>query len=394
MFNEEICWTCGKLLEDGGQECQDQDASSPCISSASSALSSPHLEYAVGGDVPSLVPSTLGSALRGYRHRHSGSSSASSTSSMWDSDDEDQDDSFVGTAASDVDTESIGLEPSSKPSTLPLCAKSRPLSYTRQPSGLNMRSTVPRPHQRGLSSSPPPLSFSDDDGPSQSESEAVSQDDDDCAEHMSPQSAPEQHFDTITKAKRARNRASLPNYFSLLQISTSAQPCDASKKGSPTVSTSSGQTIARHSPPTPRPLSGISTSIPPFLHRGRRLASHPGAPSPTSSSPSPTRRDLEDAISSMMLPPRPRLEKRGPTSPLLDKTFDANRGRATVRRNSSPIARMDDSGAFGHARETTAERRGRLRAEEMDGVRGPDAPGYGHGRSGLLHRERTTSRQR
>ncbi|KJA27060.1 hypothetical protein HYPSUDRAFT_198360 [Hypholoma sublateritium FD-334 SS-4] len=276
MF-EEICLVCSKHTDGRpycSSDCQSEDLSSPSVSSSSSALSSPSIAYAPGGDVPALA---LGSALKMYAY-------ASSASSTLTDDDDDDAPSFLYSA----------------------------LSYARRPSGTNNHSTVPRLQHRRLSSGssaglfprsapvacrPPPeddLSF-----------------DDDRRSECSP--------------ARSRARASLPACFSLLKMASPAH----------TASSSSGHTAARPSPPTPLlPLAARPASIP---LRGR--AEEP------------------------------------------DDDFP-RRGRAATRRNSSPPPHPSSE------RPT----RGRARVEELGAPMSPDAPGYGAGRSGLLHRERTGGR--
>ncbi len=345
-----------------------------------------------GGEVPALLPSMLGSAFR-KEDRYSSSSSASSTAWSLDTDSgEDQEDPFVG-ANSDPDTaDSLYDEPTK---ATPF---GRPLAYARRPSGTNTRSTVPHLHSR--TSSGPYVGHvrGTQSVPQPQEDDQVSFQDETYSDHVIPQSAPDRPVhsfayakdSTITKSKRSRNRASLPSYFSLLQIG-GGQP-DSSKKGSPTVSTSSGQTIVRPSPPTPKlSLSGVTSSLPQYQHRGRRRVSNSSSISSTSSTRSKSDSHALDygMTRSPPMDSRPRLNSRGTTEPFLDR--DPRRGRAAVRRNSSPPPKMSISDKFSFSQGSAeADRRGRARVDELDGVGCTEgAPGYGNGRSGLLHRERS-----
>src|SRR4051794_29810014 len=66
-------------------ECLNYDTTttSPSISSASSVYSSPHLGYALGGEVPPLLPSELGYALKGHSRDRKSISSSSASSTAW-----------------------------------------------------------------------------------------------------------------------------------------------------------------------------------------------------------------------------------------------------------------------------------------------------------------------
>ncbi|KAK0211002.1 hypothetical protein DFS33DRAFT_1378972 [Desarmillaria ectypa] len=432
MF-EERCLTCGSHLQDDGRaycsdECQTLDSASPSISSASSAYSSPSLGYAVGGDVPALIPSMLGTALRNFQQdRHSVSSSSASSTAWSVVTDDDDEDPILGTG-SDPDSagESI-YEPTSKSSTSHGLVP-RPLSYARRPSGTNTRSTVPRLHSRTSSSgsfsshvrglrsaTSQPHTKHDED--TLTDSGFSSREDEDYIEQMIPQSAPErqhnqfaheQDHSTITKTKRSRNRASLPAYFSLLQVSGTQNPfpiCQASKRASPTISNSSGQTVVRPSPPTPKVSLGLPTLVSP---RGRRrdLGTSQSNPrsddsfSCSSRSTSGSRHDPSLARSpskETRFLPRPRMDSCGNKESVFDCSSvpDPRRGRTAVRRNSSPPPKMTAPMFMFEGRDhyrdntTRPHPRGRARVEELDGVgRSEDAPGLGYGRSGLIDRER------
>ncbi|KAG5735815.1 hypothetical protein E4T56_gene7948 [Termitomyces sp. T112] len=398
MF-EDQCLVCGKPLDDDVQaycseDCQSQDASSPSISSASSAVSSPNMDYATGGDVPPLLPSVLGTALAKYaRSRHHHSVSTSSASS-WSAVTDDEDEPYSGLSNYHTKTfyESADSLYDGKPiqSHMDTVKPSSALSYARRPSGTNNRSVVSNPHPRTNpvhvhdipGSAPMHSHLSTDDDGAYSDVGFSSRDD----------SEPEVHITKLASPHKAkRNRASLPAYFSLLQMNA--------KCASP-VSSSSNHTISRISPPTPK-LPLVSVNLPRATPRGRRrVADHDrenrSSGESNSRSPSPLRwvpalvntaglscsreADDEDAQDNLSLP-------------------GLTRGRPAVRSNSSPpqvmmlsadalnnhnralaVAAMRTDGAhspFPH------ETRGRLKV-----VTDVEAPGYGIGRSGLLHRTR------
>ncbi|KIK59592.1 hypothetical protein GYMLUDRAFT_44553 [Collybiopsis luxurians FD-317 M1] len=427
MF-EEICLTCGKHLSDDGRvycsdECKYLDTASPSISSASSALSSPHLGYAQGLEVPPLPPSAISSALRGYhtRDHHSVSSSASSTSCSILTDEDDEDAHFVSGSEGgyhddnvDSSTKSSGLYPVLR----------APLSYARRPSGTNNGHAAPRNIGRPPTSrSFPGHVYSAPVIHSHSHSQSSTDDENfsdfgsssrDEVEPYSPLTTPEDEDErksTITKTKRTRNRASLPAYFSLLQVSP--------PRISLSVSDSSGQSVARPSPPTPK----VSNA---------RMPNHPFTAPLTATmqaTPRGRRRDLDasrasrmsrDSVSSSrsrsrsyhpFAPPttaaeafRSQLSSNGSKSSM-EKVFDWTavsaipRGRTAIRRNSSPPPKMIfpdmNSEQFnfpprGRKADSTSRPRprGRVMVSELDGMGGTrEAPGYGHGRSGLIHRE-------
>ncbi|KAK0451108.1 hypothetical protein EV421DRAFT_1212602 [Armillaria borealis] len=430
MF-EERCLTCGSHLQDDGRaycsdECQTLDSASPSISSASSAYSSPSLGYAVGGDVPALIPSMLGTALRNFQQdRHSVSSSSASSTAWSVVTDDDDDDPILGTG-SDPDSAGESIYESTSKSSTSHGLVPRPLSYARRPSGTNTRSTVPRLHSRTSSSgsfsghvrglrsaTSHPHTVHDED-----DSGFPSQEVEDYIEQIIPQSAPErqhnqfareQDHSTIIKTRRSRNRSSLPAYYSLFPVigtQNSSSICQASsKRASPTISNSSGQTVVKPSPPTPK----VSLGLPPFVSpRGRRRdlgTSQSSSRSDDSfSCSSRSTSDSRDDPSLARSPPketrflpRPRLDSRGNKESVLDCSSvpDPRRGRAAVRRNSSPPPKMTAPmfvfEGRDHYRDNTARphTRGRARVEELDGVGGSeDAPGLGYGRSGLIDRER------
>jgi len=385
-------------------DCQTYDISSPSISSPSSTRSSPNLACAYGDDVPPLVPSALGSALKSYMafNRHNlSSSSASSASRSFTTDDEDE--YHFGSGSSDHDVSDGIYEGSSKSVAIP-----SGLSYARRPSGTNNTSTVPHPHRRISSDSSfgpvqdiprsVPIYSHDDDyfDISSLPEDAVDADDSDLLSDQDWYNLKSKYQATKT-SKRSRTRASLPACFSLLKTTSS-------KDGSsPVMSSSSGNTIAL-SPPTPRP----QARYPPAVHatpRGRRR-------DPVSSLG--PRRTVDSSVSGSRSRPLAmeesalysRTDIMGSTEKLADWSSlhgFPHRGRATLRRNSSPLQKMvidveDPALALGAALKNRRDdsggqfgvrTRGRARVEDFGrDSHSTDAPGFGYGRSGLLDRER------
>jgi hypothetical protein len=393
MF-EEICLTCSRQLPDDSRaycsdECEALDVhNSPSISSASSALSSPHLDHALGGEVPALMPSALGNALSNFRKRDRYSTSSSSSSVAWSvftdaEDDEpvvgiDDDSGYEGDSLEggiDPSIRSIGSHHSAKPSSL---------MYTRRPSATNHHSMIPLLHRRTSSSSslghvPSPTDDELDFGHETS--------------HRNRRALPilsrepEKDKSTLTsKTKKSRNRASLPAYFSLLQISSPQRSH---------VLPPSGNIVdhnPRPSPPTPKlasllTASGLRSALE-STPRGRRRESE-ASQDADSRSRSRTR---QSALA-------PSQDSRGSVEQVFDwSCAPLPRGRPTARRNSSPLPKMalcmqefEDPALVAPAAHN--ERRGRYRIHELQG-RGSsrDAPGFGSGRSGLRERERTAGR--
>jgi hypothetical protein len=393
---------------------------SPSISSSSSALSSPQLGCAAGAEVPSLVPSALGSALRSFTERNSyyvsSSSSASSTSWSVLTDEEDQELPNPFTTDYNYHDAFEDVDPNMKVQNFINSVNNFALSYTRRPSGTNNHSTVPQgkvPSSRlvrGLSGSAPmhsrviPDDLSSEIGLSSND---TLESDYEAAAYLD--------HSTTAKIKRTRNRASLPACFSLLQMGSPAKPLRSSP-----ISASSGYTL-RQSPPTPKiahknPASNMqstSTVVPlSGLHdtpRGRRREAGQSSCSRRSGHSSPSRSrsrrsrvqatDTSDIICQAT-------NIRDSCEPVFDRF--AGRGRRTIRRNSSPSSRMtrDVEPAFnaGISQMGVAARhsgsgsrphaRGRMRVEELDGIGSTNiAPGYGTGRSGLVSRERGQQRR-
>lgn len=395
MF-EEICLTCSKHLRDDGRaycsdECENSDMyNSPSISSASSTLSSPYIDFTPGGEVPPLMPSALGTALSSNlqkRGRYSVSSSSTSSAS-WSlfTDAEDENYASIG-----IDDEAVyegdGLESSVSCDDFARSAgflhpcKPSGLSYTRQPSATNNRSTIPLLHRRTSSTSS--SGFGQAHSSAEDDADSIS----DVPFHEKPSEREHDKLTVTSKYKKSRNRASLPAYFSLLQVSSP-------RRSSPPLSTSSGNTINRASPPTPKLASLLAISgIRPVVEatpRGRRRE-----PDTNSRSNSRSRTRQQTLVAA----PRERQDSRSSVEQVFNWTCaPLPRGRPSVRRNSSPLPKVMSSmqqfeeTPFVNSIDETHERRGRFQRNELVGPSSRDAPGYGNGRSGL--RERVRERQR
>ncbi|KAK7467347.1 hypothetical protein VKT23_004404 [Stygiomarasmius scandens] len=413
MF-EESCLTCGKHIDDGrafcSNECEQLDAASPSISSASSALSSPSLGFALGnGDVPALVPSAIGAAFANYHSRDRQSlSSSSASSTAWSvvTDDDDEDAAY---AIANDSCYSVDSGPEPKSSLYP-----PPLSYARRPASTNNSSAAPHLHRRTSSGSfPAHVGGAPRSAPLHYNSSTEDDDDSDLgSSSVLAQTAPGDKS-TITKSRRSRNRASLPAYFSLLQMNSSGPSIEA-QRSSPSLSVTSAQTAsaARPSPPTPK----LAVSTAAFHYpmqatpRGRKrdLAIHRSSClSRQDSSPS---RSRSRSRSPPMARPDPGYRSRlGSSSSKnsVEQVFDWTvtdmpRGRTAVRRNSSPPPKMVSSirameeftsASPSYRKADSGSRqprtRGRARIDELDGIgTSQEHPGFGHGRSGLLDRER------
>jgi hypothetical protein len=411
MF-EEICLTCSKHLPDDGyafpyaqlptsdfiyqysraycsDECENLDMyNSPSISSASSALSSPYIDFTPGGEVPPLMPSALGTALSSNfqkRGRYSVSSSSTSSAS-WSLFTDAEEEGYASVSIDDEAAyEGDGLESGVSGDGFARSAgflhpcKPSGLSYTRQPSATNNHSTIPLLHRRTSSTS--------SSGFGQVHSSA--EDDADSISDVPFHEKPSEHdkLTVTSKYKKSRNRASLPAYFSLLQV-------NSPQRSSPPLSTSSGNTTNRASPPTPKLASLLAISgIRPVVEatpRGRRRE-----PDTSSRSNSRSRARQQTLVPGT----RERQDSRSSVEQVFDWTCaPLPRGRPSVRRNSSPLPKMMSSlqqfeeTPFVDSIDEIHERRGRFKRNELGGPSSRDAPGYGNGRSGL--RDRVRERQR
>lgn len=423
MF-EEICLTCSRQLPDDrcvftsnplsishshhhsraycSDECEALDVhNSPSISSASSALSSPHFDHAPGGEVPALMPSALGSALGNFRKRDRYSTSSSSSSVSWslctDAEDDEDDEPLVGiddNSGYEGDSVEGSIVNSLRSITSHHQSKQSSLMYARRPSATNHHSMIPLLHRRTSSSS------------SLSHVPSLADDELDFAHEASHRPRqevshsarePDKDKSTLTsKTKKSRNRASLPAYFSLLQISSPQRP-----QVLPPLGVSNGND-SRPSPPTPKlasllTASGLRSTLE-STPRGRRREPEP--PQYADSHPGPGPGSHSRTRQSTVVPEsRACRDGRGSVEQVFDWTCaPLSRGRPTARRNSSPLPKMvlsiqefEDPALV--APNAHNERRGRYRTQELEG-RGTsrDAPGFGIGRSGLREREHTAGR--
>lgn len=396
-------------------DCQTYDISSPSISSPSSTRSSPNIACTNGDEVPPLMPSALGSALKSYMAFNRYNVSSSSTSSASRSFTDDEEDHF-GSGSSDHDVADGIYDGNSKSVTIP-----SGLSYARRPSGTNNSSTVPHPHRRipsdsfapgqNIPRSVPiyPRSQPDDDDYfdiSSLPEDAVDADDSDLLSDQDWYRVKSKYQPSKT-SKRSRTRGSLPACFSLLQTTSK------DSRSSPVMSSSSGNTIA--SPPTPKARFGNILSqaqYSPAVYstpRGRRRdpinsrgARHTVDPSASGSRSGTRPMPIEESSRLAEHSFHSRTDLKGSTEKLVDWS---HRGRATLRRNSSPLPKMHIGGedpALGGAVKNRPEdsgsqfrvRRGRARVEDLGrDSYSTDAPGFGYGRSGLLDRERCTGAQ-
>ncbi|KAI0934655.1 hypothetical protein AcV5_006426 [Taiwanofungus camphoratus] len=310
---EEVCLLCGKPVNADGRaycsdECESLDATSPSISTSSSAYPSPYLHSMNGpgnlADVPALVPSALGRSLNAspYKtHKNRLSVSSSSTSDFaWSTFTDDEDDDSVSPGLlsgggedelihkSDLFNADVG---NAKLSGSLGHILNRPtgsgLSYARRPSSTNNRSTIPLLHRRTSSiamSSPPatgsgfpqsapaPNSPAEDDfsdAPSASISSVSSAHSYGAHERRRTRKSrasegnqsgeQDKEADTVT-SKSGRNRASLPAYFSLLTSSTSPSSTRTQRFPSSLQTLTALTRSFQSSPPTPRVANPILDS--------------------------------------------------------------------------------------------------------------------------------------
>ncbi|KAL4067712.1 hypothetical protein V8B97DRAFT_1941040 [Scleroderma yunnanense] len=378
MF-EEICLTCSKRLPDDGRaycsdECEAHDTfNSPALSTASSALSSPSLDCAMGDDVPALVPSALGSALSTFtkRDRYSASSSSTSSASWSVFSDADDDEALVSIgedAGYDAERPDGPLDAFARFSGVHSSGKSSSLNYTRRPSATNHRSLIPTLHSRTPSMS----SFTSIQNTSSAEDDLME------SAHKAPQSYCERpaldhehETDKSTigsKSRKSRNRASLPAYFSLLQV-------NAPRRSPPQSSPDSTVQTNQPSPPTPKlasllAASGLRSAVE-ATPRGRPR--EPGVSRSRRRSQTRSRSRSRACQNSSAVMQRARQDSRSSVEPVFDWTcVPVSRGR-TVRRNSSPLPKMmlsmqefEDPALIGGPISYLDERRGRYRTHELD----------------------------
>ncbi|KIM65363.1 hypothetical protein SCLCIDRAFT_1212535 [Scleroderma citrinum Foug A] len=378
MF-EEICLTCSKRLPDDSRaycsdECEAHDTfNSPAISTASSVLSSPSLDCAIGDDVPALLPSALGADLSAFtkRVRYSASSSSTSSASWSVFTDADDDEALVSIgedAGCDGERPDVSLDAISCLAGVHLPGKSSSLNYTRRPSATNHRSLIPMLHSRTPSMS----SFTGTQNTSSTEDDLVD------GAHRAPQSYGEtaavdhdHEMDKSTigsKSRKSRNRASLPAYFSLLQINAPRR--SPLRMSSP----DNASHINQPSPPTPKLASLLAVSglrAVEATPRGRLR--DPGISRSRRRSQSRSRSRSRVCQNTSLLMQRARQDSRSNVEPVFDWSCSpVSRGR-TVRRNSSPLPKMmlsmqefEDPALIAGPISYLDERRGRYRVHELD----------------------------
>ncbi|TEB26576.1 hypothetical protein FA13DRAFT_1021093 [Coprinellus micaceus] len=200
------------------------------------------------------------------------------------------------------------------------------LSYARRPSGTNTHSTVPQPSHRSSSGAPPSSRRHHVRGaprsvPNPSSASTTSTDDSEFSDELDS----EKFSLKSTSSKRQRKRDSLPSYFSLLKITS---PSSGSLKASPVLS-SSGNTVAHLSPPTPKIIHPAPFPKGHDSARGRRRVTEESQCTHRSDASSPSR------SRSRHIPLDHPRAFRGRAMP--ERELDAEpRGRSTMRRNSSP----------------------------------------------------------
>lgn len=390
MFQEDCCLQCGNpVLAEGriycSDECESLDTSSPSISTASSAFSSPHLDgYDMPGahDVPALVPSALGAALSFNHQKHHYPLSSSKSSLAWY---EDDDSDGLVIALDDEDSD-LGFKSTR---AAPLAIRPTGLSYARRPSSTNNHSTIPLLHRRtssgnhslgtAYSMTSTRSSTEDSDGPIPASPPSLR------ARsphgHRRHPSATDAHQETIT-AKRKHNRLSMPAYFSLLQhgslltrTSTSAQSPTSfiTTRPSPTTPRLAGPALDHtHALAVSSPSSGMHYSQ---NHNTSLLASvH-------------TTDDghIRESFGAGLTPPRGRRREPG-TSRRRTCSRSPSPSPSRARRALSPPLLLKE--------EPASEVRGRRRVNELDGWGEDKIFGFGNGRSGLKERERGRGRER
>jgi hypothetical protein len=331
-------------------ECERLDGSGSVSSASSSAFSSPVLDPAYAAqDVPSLVPSALGRALRSYNRRTTHSATVSSAS-------EDEDDHRVYLNTTSHKT------PSMRPTGMP---------YARRPAGTNHRSTIPlllgptAPTRFKHGTSDPEEDSLDIGAPLHRSAGR--------AKKLSPSpprlanAALANSTATVTMADvRKKHRASLPAQFKLLAVS----PPHTAYSGSPSRTLASSSYASRPPSPTPQPVREISTAAPAARPRGRcREAGEPCVAAGRIRSRSGQRRARAISVEPAMVGYEPDVESSEVELELdFDPALDAAPQPIPTHRPLQPLQMPE---------------RGRWCAAARDSY----APGYGAGRSGLRRRE-------
>ncbi|KAJ3478672.1 hypothetical protein NLI96_g9598 [Meripilus lineatus] len=426
-------------------------------------------------NVPALVPSSLGVPSSNLnRHRKHLSLSSSSNSSVSALSDEDLPSDPL--AHRDPDNrhniDILGNPASLRSAASTLGQLLRPnsgLYYARRPSATNHHSIMPILHRRTSSNSgtpstpatvpsPPPhtTSASTEDDVSDTPSVSLSSSSSlrsrgDHFDRTHPEDIPHEVYEReqgTLSPKPKRNRASLPAYFSLLQMSPGSPPSSFHSKRSPSsIQTLTAISRSLHSSPsTPWSAQPVVDLTHAYAQALAKPATVEVTPRSRGRKRDPDRRSASSRRSEQRSPPRPLpsdLEhKESPRShkdtigasvrarlDSLEKVMGwvssspvlCGRGRTVTRRNSSPQphpkyeAVVGTGGAFAtvadlysnslqHAivddevddylfneKQGEPEIRGRRRVNELDeapkGVDCRTAPGFGNGRSGLKSRE-------
>ncbi|KAI0685672.1 hypothetical protein BC835DRAFT_1523332 [Cytidiella melzeri] len=293
MFDEaQVCMVCGRPVDAVDQvycsvECSTLDATSspipssltsPSLSATSSACPSPYIRSTTDClDVPALVPSTLG-----HGHSHKYSISSSSNSSVGCSTSDDLTDASIAIQDPSLDPP---CENAKSPHLLLHPAHAGMMQYARRPSATNHRSTVPLllRNPSGMTMSSPSSASSFGVGKSMPSPLYPTDGDDDGASSVCLSEEGDHHSRVSSsttadraQARRKRNRASLPAYFSLLhghprspsttttaQLSSSALSSTSTKTGEAAHQSqqpSSPGTTTRHWR-TPSALAQLSRSL-------------------------------------------------------------------------------------------------------------------------------------
>jgi hypothetical protein len=419
-------------------DCESLDVTSPSISTTSSTSPSPHLlssnssSTAADRDIPALLPSALGgSPLHVYaRYRkmnHTTNSfsryqvSSTNLLSPYSDTEHYHDHDENSSIHNDIGYQDPAEKPpSASLSSFHTSVTPSGLSYARKPSSTNHHSTVPLLHCRSSSgassptrpvgipqSAPSPMAL-------QPYSSSTEDELSDTPEKDSTVRGKQSNTPLSKDVSKKRNRASLPAYFSLLQLSSTTSP--PRRKSS----TFSSQSAPKRSPPTPHisdhgfsiaasstsavtpatVLANCVTSAPQVHERGRskrRGESSPLAPSSRSHSRFSSPPVHMTVASKSSRQPR-HMSQSSRRIDSVEKVADwvgTSIGASGKRKSHSlfpapPIGDEESEDDENWENERTSERRGRKRAHELDSAPddAKDAPGFGSGRSGLKDRER------
>lgn len=384
MF-EEVCLTCGKpLVHDSWRAyCSDEclpSPNSPSSSSvASSAYSSPILfaAHGKGGDVPPLSKGALGPSLHTKYHGvYTTTSSSSSTSWSADTDEEDalKGEDNGTTPSSFQHISQAGIYYTRRPSMT--AHPSTPTFRARSSYGLGVTNNGLYPQSAPHGSHVVRSGHKD----GRKSSGNIGND--------TNSSTDADALDSTVKDKRSRNRTSLPAYFSLMKMSGTRSREDMTHAGSP------NHRVSRPSSPVPtfsHAMASPSGKTSPVslitLTRGRRReAGPPRATQQSSPSRSPSRTRYH--VSAHQNSVEKVSEWTNTMIPAKHIKSHPRHGQAVL--SSDGMQRHVADAPVVQKRESSRRSsRGRAHVDELDGIGTTEnAPGYGHGRSGLLSRER------